>query len=156
MIGIIQKYRGIIVDFVGDGILLFFEPLDETLADCVQRSLKCAYEMQNEMNLFNIETKQSGLPEFEIGIGVNAGIVVVGNIGTESRVKYGIVGSQVNLTQRIQDQAKGGEIVISESIFKEFNQDLGISKSFTAKLKGVKTPVTLHVLKPDNIADKLQ
>lgn len=151
MIDVIQKNRGIIVDFVGDGILLFFEPLNETLSDCVQRSLKCAYEMQNKMALFNLETKQSGLPEFEIGIGVNAGIVVVGNIGTETRAKYGIVGSEVNLTQRIQDQAKDGEIVISDGISKLVGKTLNITNSFTKKLKGVKNPVTLHVINDSNI-----
>jgi class 3 adenylate cyclase len=146
MIDVIQKRRGIIVDFVGDGILLFFEPINETLSECIQRSLQCANELQNEMGIFNAQMKESNLPEFEIGIGLNCGAVVVGNIGTETRAKYGIVGSEVNLTQRIQDQAKGGEIVISESISNNVDFALEYSKSFTKKLKGVRSAVTLHVL----------
>ena len=136
-----------IVDFVGDGILLFFEPINETLSECIQRSLQCANEMQNEMGILNAQMKESHLPEFEIGIGLNCGAVVVGNIGTETRAKYGIVGSEVNLTQRIQDQAKGGEIVFSESISNNVDFSLEYSKSFTKKLKGVRSAVTLHVLK---------
>ena len=147
MINVIQKHRGIIVDFVGDGILLFFEPINETLSECIQRSVKCAHEMQEEMHVFNQETKESGLPEFQIGIGLNCGVVVVGNIGTETRAKYGIVGSEVNLTQRIQDQAKGGEIVISDSMLNISDSELDISNSFTKKLKGVRSAATLHVLK---------
>jgi class 3 adenylate cyclase len=53
---------------------------------------------------------------FRIGIGVNAGDVVVGNMGSQSRAKYGIVGASVYITQRIQSIANGSEVVISESV----------------------------------------
>ena len=70
-----------------------------------------------------------------MGVGLNAGEVIVGNIGSETRAKYGIVGSAVNITQRIQSTAKGGDLVISESVYQYLFNDLIIKSSFNASLK---------------------
>ena len=112
MITIIQKHRGIIVDFLGDAMLAFFDPLDGAIAPAVRHAVGCALEMQQAMRTVNARTRENGLPSLQMGIGVNSGEVVVGNIGSESRAKYGIVGAPVNLTQRIQAVAKGGEVLI--------------------------------------------
>ncbi len=91
---------------------------------------------------------KEGLPELEMGIGLNAGQVVVGNIGSETRAKYGIVGSAVNLTQRIQEVAGGGEVVISDSIYHYASRYLHMRKSFEVQLKGLREKIRLHV--PDS------
>jgi class 3 adenylate cyclase len=81
-----------------------------------------------------------------MGIGINAGEVVVGNIGTEYRAKYGIVGTPVNLTERIQSQAGGGEVVVSDAVREPLGAELIIRRSFSARLKGIQEEVHLHVL----------
>ena len=81
-----------------------------------------------------------------MGIGVNAGEVVVGNIGSESRAKYGIVGSPVNITQRIQSTAKGGDVVISDSVYRYMHKDLKIKTSFSASLEGLQEKINLYVV----------
>ncbi|MEW5908638.1 MAG: adenylate/guanylate cyclase domain-containing protein, partial [Thermodesulfobacteriota bacterium] len=96
--------------------------------------------------MVNREIIKKVLPEVRIGIGLNSGQVVVGNIGSEERAKYGIVGSAVNITSRIQSQAKGGEVVLSDSLYRHVADTLKIKRSFHAALKGVETEVTLHVL----------
>jgi len=146
MIEVIKKHKGIIVDFFGDGVLAFFDPLDGPIEPTVHRAIRCAIEMQNEMEAFNAEMKKEGLPELEMGIGLNSGQVVVGNIGSEARAKYGIVGSAVNLTQRIQEVAKGGEVVISNSIYRYSHEYLNIRESFDVQLRGVHAPVNLYVI----------
>lgn len=146
MIKIIQKYRGIIVDFVGDAILVFFDPMNGSLKSTVINSIQCAFIMQNEMHMFNQKMKKEGLPEFDIGIGINAGHVVVGNIGSEARAKYGIVGSAVNLIQRIQEKAKSKEVVISDTVYNQVTEDVVLKKSFQAYLKGLNTPMSLYVI----------
>jgi class 3 adenylate cyclase len=80
-----------------------------------------------------------------MGIGLNAGQVVVGNIGSEARAKYGIVGSAVNLTQRIQEAAKGGEVVISDSVYQYARSYLDIRRSFGVRFKGVQETMKLHI-----------
>jgi len=146
MIEVIEKYQGIIVDFFGDGVLVFFDPLDDPVEPTVYRAVQCALEMQNEMKAFNTEMMKENLPKLEMGIGLNAGEVVVGNIGSETRAKYGIVGSPVNITQRIQSTAKGGDVVISESVYHYVHKDLMIKRSFRVQLKGVQEQVKLYVV----------
>jgi class 3 adenylate cyclase len=102
--------------------------------------------MQKEMQLFNSEMKNKNLPELAMGIGVNTGPVIVGNIGSKTRAKYGIVGSAVNITSRIQAKAKGDEIVISDFVHKHVKDSITIQRSFEADLKGVDTTLILHVI----------
>jgi class 3 adenylate cyclase len=146
MVEVIKERKGIIVDFFGDGVFAFFDPLDGPVEPAIQRAIQCAMEMQHEMESFNREMAKQGLPELEMGIGLNAGQVVVGNIGSEARAKYGIVGSEVNLTHRIQGVAKGGEVVISSSIYGYSEEHLHIKRSFDVKLKGFQHPFNLYVI----------
>ena len=81
-----------------------------------------------------------------MGIGLHAGEVVVGNIGSESRAKYGIVGSAVNLTHRIQGQAQGGEVVVSEAVRRCVEPFLTVQREFRTRLKGIQEPVSLYVV----------
>ena len=83
-----------------------------------------------------------------MGIGVNAGEVVVGNIGSESRAKYGIVGSPVNLTQRIQSMAEAGEVIISELVYRYMEAEVTVIRRFGIHLKGVQGETTLYAVKP--------
>jgi adenylate cyclase len=144
MIEVIQAHRGIIVDFLGDAILAFFDPLDGPLEPVVQRAISSALNLQEVMEAENRARPE--YPALHMGVGLHAGEVVVGNIGSESRAKYGIIGSSVNLTHRIQGQAQGGEVVISEMAFQHCEGGVAVSRSFEAKLKGIAHPVTLHVV----------
>jgi class 3 adenylate cyclase/HAMP domain-containing protein len=143
MIEVIQKHRGIIVDFFGDSILAFFDPLENPVETATRQSVRCGLDMQESMKRFNVEMEAEGLSEFQMGIGINVGDAVVGNIGSEVRAKYGIVGPAVNITNRIQAESKGGQILVSESVYRYLKLELGIKSSFDVLLKGVKEKVTL-------------
>jgi len=90
-------------------------------------------------------TKQ--LPPIHMGIGLHAGEVVAGHIGSESRAKYGIIGSAVNLAHRIQGQARGGEVVISAAVYQMVQAEVNITRKFEVRLKGIQEPVALYVIK---------
>jgi adenylate cyclase len=143
MIEAIQKHRGIIVDFFGDSVLVFFDSLEGPVEKAIRQSVRCGFDMQERMKQFNLRMRAKDLPELQMGIGVNAGEVVVGNIGSEQRAKYGIVGSAVNLTSRIQARARGGQILLSESVYRYLNQELRVKSTFHVALKGVKEKVSL-------------
>lgn len=147
----IQKQKGIIVDFLGDGLLAFFDPLDGPVLPALRSSVRCALEIQTAVKTLNRELAAQSLPEVSVGVGVNAGEVVVGNIGSEYRAKYGIVGSPVNMTERIQSAAEGGEVVVSETVYTPLSEELHIQRSFKAKLKGLDTETTLFLV--EGIAD---
>ena len=146
LIEVIQKHKGIIVDFLGDGVLVFFDPFENPVGPVISQAVHCAIEIQERMVVFNAEIRKEGLPEFHTGIGVNAGEVVVGNIGSLTRAKYGIVGSPVNITQRIQSMAKGGNVVISESVYHYLEEDLRIKQSFRVTLKSIPEKINLYVV----------
>jgi adenylate cyclase len=144
MIEVIRQHRGIIVDFLGDAILVFFDPLGRSLKPTAHQAVHCAWRMQKAMAAGNVMLPHA--PPLFMGIGLHAGKVVVGNIGSESRAKYGIIGSAVNLTHRIQGQARRGEVVISAPVFHQVEDIVKVSRTFKAELKGIAQPVTLYVV----------
>ncbi len=144
MVEVIQRHRGIIVDFLGDAILAFFDPLDGPLAPCAQQAARCALEMQAAAAAENAAEPQA--PQLQIGIGLHAGEVVVGNIGSESRAKYGIIGAAVNLTHRIQGEAQGGEVMVSAAVYRWLGEEMKIKRSLETRLKGIHDPVTLYAI----------
>jgi len=146
MIKIIQEHNGIIVDFFGDAILVFFEPLYGSISDTSLCCIQCASRMQFEMAAFNKKMQREKLPVLGMGIGINAGPVIVGNIGSDTRAKYGVVGSAVNITSRIQAKAEKQEIIVSESVYHYTKDQIQIKKTFSAELKGVEAPMTLRII----------
>lgn len=149
IIPLIQEHRGIIVDFIGDAILAFFEPVDQSIEATAHRCVQCAFDMQAAMDRLNRELVDIALPVLRMGIGVHSGPVVVGNIGSQARKKYGIVGASVNITQRIQGEAGVGETVVSEPVIDRVRSRVSVVRSFSATLKGVSTQVKLYVVHSD-------
>jgi class 3 adenylate cyclase len=144
MIDVLQQHRGIIVDFLGDAILAFFDPWHGPLTPVVRRGVRCALSMEAAVADQNLS--EFKLHKLQIGIGLHVGEVVVGNIGSETRAKYGIVGAAVNLTHRIQAQAREGEVVISEAAYRQISDEIVIKRSFHTKLKGIQNPINLYVV----------
>jgi adenylate cyclase len=143
MADVITQHQGIIDEFMGDGILVLFGA-PTAREDDITRAIACAVDMQLAMQPVNQKMKELGLPKLEMGIGINTGEVVVGNIGSEKRTKYGIVGSQVNLTYRIESYTIGGQIFISESTFKQADPIIKIIGEMEVQPKGVQQPITIY------------
>ncbi len=148
MIPLLQRHHGIIVDFVGDGILAFFEPADESLARATERCLQCAFEMHTAVGGLNRKMSMRNLPALQMGIGINCGPVVVGNIGSQTRKKYGIVGAVVNITQRIQAEAGAGEVVVSRSVYEMVENRVRVIRRIVTPLKGIASRVRLYAIVP--------
>jgi adenylate cyclase len=103
------------------------------------RAVACAVEMQLAMTSVNDRNRQGGYPEVALGIGINTGEVVMGNIGSKKRIKYAVVGRAVNLTARIESYTVGGQIYISESTLSECGDLLRIDSCHEVMPKGLKT-----------------
>lgn len=143
MANVITNYQGTIDEFMGDGILVIFGA-PTVREDDAARAVACACAMQLKMEEVNQKMRELDFPQLEMGIGINTGIVVVGNIGSEKRTKYGIVGSQVNLTYRIESYTTGGQILISEQTLKDAGSSIEISGRRQVQPKGVKQPITIY------------
>jgi class 3 adenylate cyclase len=142
MTDVITRYKGIIVEFIGDAILAAF---GATVArpDDAERAIACALSMQLAMEQVNRTLGNEGLPILEMGIGIHTGDVVVGNIGSTQRAKYGVVGSHVNLAGRVESFTTGGQILISESTARPVLDELEVGQRFTIQAKGFREPLTL-------------
>ncbi len=140
MTDVVFKHGGTIDEFIGDSILALFGA-PETRPDDARRAVACAVEMQLVMTSVNERLRSSGLPEVEMGIAINTGEVVVGNIGSERRSKYGVVGSAINLTARIESRSVGGQILVSEDTLREAGPGVLTGPSVEVRAKGVSRPV---------------
>jgi hypothetical protein len=143
MVDILTRYRGTIDEFQGDGILAFFgAPLEAE--DDPERAVACAIEMQAALVEINAEQRRRGLPELNMGIGINTGEVIVGNIGSETRTKYGAVGSTINEAYRIESYTVGGQILISPSVYRRVQDLVRIQSVEEVNFKGLRNAVKLY------------
>ena len=150
MSNVITKYGGTIIEFLGDGIFTIFgAPKD--LPDHPQAAVKCAVEMQRAMKEVNEWNEQNGFPKLEMGIGINTGEVVVGNIGSEKAMKYGCMGSAVNITGRLESLTIGGQIFITENTAKLITEELAIASEGCFLPKG--SPEELRYFEIRGIGD---
>lgn len=143
MVDIIVRYRGTVNEIEGDGILTFFgAPLASH--DDIERAIACAVAMQKAMEEVNADQRRRHLPELRMGISINQGEVVVGNIGSEKRAKYGAIGSAINTAYRIESCTVGGQILISPGVYEKVKTIVRIRGALEARFKGIDHPVTLY------------
>ena len=143
MIEILVGYRAVIDEILGDGILAFFGA-PEPLEDHPRRAVACALAMQEAMGDLNRLNQADGLPHLEMGIAVNTGTVVVGNIGSERRSKYSVVGSEVNFASRIESFALGGQVLISATTYERVKELVEVGDLLQAEMKGIPGKATLY------------
>lgn len=143
MVAVIQRHRGTIDEIQGDGILAFFgAPL--SAPDDAVRAVACAIEMQLALRTLDEERRRSARPELSMGIGINTGEVVVGNIGSERRTKYGVVGTPINTAYRIESQTVGGQVLVSQDTYERVKAVARVRHAMVVELKGLEQPLTLH------------
>jgi adenylate cyclase len=107
------------------------------MPDAAQRAVRCALEMQKAMRGVNEHNFQMGWPEIEMGIGIHTGEVVVGNIGSTKRSKYGVVGRTVNLTARIESFTVGGQVLVSPTLINATGRGLILGDEVKVHAKGM-------------------
>ena len=145
MADLIVAHQGTIDEFIGDAILAIFGA-PERRPDDAARACACATAMQIAMNEVNAFNRKEGLPDVEMGIAVNTGEVIVGNIGSQTRAKYGVVGSHVNLAGRIEGFTVGGQVLVSASTVAQSGPLLELGQRVTFQAKGFKDPVDVYDL----------
>ena len=109
--------------------------------------MRCAWAMQRAMAGFNAESQAQGLPPLVMGIAVHSGRVVAGNIGSQDRMKYGVVGPAVNLAGRIESLTVGPQILLSEATLDRVRDLVSVGPGSQVDVKGVPEPVTVYALR---------
>lgn len=135
MSNIIFKFEGTLDKFMGDAIMAIYgAPID--MPDHAERAVMTALAMSEKMKELQAKWRAEGKREVSIGIGINTGEVVVGNIGSMERMEYTAIGDNVNLTQRLESVAEKGQILISASTYERVKHKVHAVMLDPIKVKG--------------------
>lgn len=149
MTDIVQKHSGTIDKYMGDAVMAFWNaPLN--VKNHAFKACEAALEMLEALGILNQELKKDNLPTIDIGIGLNTDNVTVGNMGSDQRFDYTIMGDGVNLGSRLEGQCKtyGVNIIISESTLNEILEVQNVSAMYldTVAVKGKSNAVKIYSL----------
>jgi class 3 adenylate cyclase len=148
MVDLIIARGGIVDKYIGDAIMAFFgAPVKHE--DDALRSVMAGLEMDAALAGFNARQKAAGKPEWQIGVGINFGEVTVGNIGTDKKMDYTVIGDMVNLASRLEGLTKQyhQRVIISESLHEKVKDSLPCRLLDSVAVKGKKLGVKIYSAK---------
>ncbi len=145
MTEIIVRWGGSIDKFMGDAIMVLFgapEALDEDITSAIA----CAIEMQIAMDEINAENQRHGMALWYMGIGINTGEVVAGQLGSVLHSEYTVIGEQVNLASRIEAHSLRGQILLSEATWQQAQGFIETGDVNEVNVKGKRGAVRMYEL----------
>ncbi len=147
MVDIVFKHEGTLDKFIGDAIMVVFGA-PKPHADDAIRAVRTALEMREKLAELNAKWQQQHKKSFEIGIGINSGEVIAGNIGDIRRMEYTVIGDNVNLASRIESLTKdtGAPIIISRSTYQLVKDQVDARELQSMNVKGKSEPVQIYEL----------
>ena len=145
MVDVVFRHDGTLDKFVGDALIVVFnDPFEQT--DAEKRAVACAAEMQTEIAAFNREQAAAGKRTLGVGVGVHCGPVVAGNVGSEFRMDYTVIGDTVNFASRLQGKAPAGAVYVSGAVKDKTAADFSYKSAGKMEFKGYKDPAEVFEL----------
>ena len=145
MVAIVFRNKGTVDKFVGDMVMaLFAAPLDDP--DHAEHGVRTAIEMVRELGDLNKAWAARGMPQLDIGIGVNSGEMIAGNIGSSSIMSYTVIGDNVNLGSRLESLNKDfhTRIIISDATRERLRTDYALRPLGDVTVKGKSRAVSIY------------
>ena len=142
---IILRHGGTIDKFMGDAIMALFGA-PEPMENDVESALRCAIEMQGAMADINAVNAALGMAPLYMGIGINTGEVVLGNLGSRHHSEYTVIGDEVNLASRVEAHSLRGQILMSEKIYSKARDLVDVGTVNEVYVKGKKSAIRLYEL----------
>jgi len=144
--GIVFKFEGTLEQYIGDALLAVWGAPYQHPNDA-QRAVQAAVAMQKAVSKLNQRWAKRWNFNIQIHIGINTGVVAAGNIGSEQLFQYGTIGNTTNISSRICDVARGGEILISQSTLNELAEpSVPLQELNPVQVKGIRDPIQLYRL----------
>jgi len=145
MVDIVFEYGGTLDKFMGDAIMAVWgAPLQR--ADDADRAMNAAVEMMAALKELNTQWSAMGRPPIEVGIGINYGEVFAGNIGSNRRLEYTVIGDPVNVAHRLCSQASPGQILVTEPFYAKLKNPPDAEK-LDLRVRGKKDEVPTYRVK---------
>lgn len=158
MTDIIFQYEGTLDKYMGDAIMAIYgAPLPQQ--DHARRACLTALEMMDELRMIQIKWGKDGYPHLDIGIGINSGLMVVGNMGSERRFDYTVMGDSVNLGSRLEGLNKiyGTNVIIGDETYERVKSSAACREIDLVRVKGKAQPVKIYELMAmDGASDEIQ
>jgi adenylate cyclase len=146
MVEIVFENSGTLDKFMGDAIMaLWGAPIAHE--DDADRAMACALDQLAALEKLNAKWQEQGRPELGIGIGINFGEVFAGNIGSDRRLEYTVIGDAVNTASRLCSIAGANEILISEPFFRELKRPPSVESLEPIQVKGKSKKVPVYRVK---------
>ena len=142
------RHNGILDKYTGDGLLAFFEPFGSQEA-AARNAVAAAREMQSAFKALQRDSADPALAELGLGVGINAGRVIVGNIGSEEFMDYTVIGDAVNVAARLQAMAEAGQILVTDTIYDLTRGQLSVESVSPLSLRGRQEQVRVYRLSCD-------
>ena len=143
MCAIIFQYGGYVDKFIGDCVMAVFSAPYQTPDDAAN-AVRAAVAQQKKILELAEKWKALGKREFTVGMGINTGDVVMGNLGASSRMNYTVIGDNVNLAARLYNVAKAGEIIISDYTYQEVKDFVVADEMEPVMVKGKRDPIRIY------------
>jgi adenylate cyclase len=143
MIDLTVKHDGTINKFLGDAVMAIFGAPTAYPDHCL-RAIKTALAMQEEIAKLSARRKADGKEPITIGIGISAGEAVAGTVGTENQMEYTVIGDKVNLAARLESNAKPGQILVSETTYRQVADRVHARCLGVMNVKGKEEQVTVY------------
>ncbi len=149
----IFAYGGTLDKFIGDAVMAFFgAPIPQE--DHAARAVEAGLAMHRLVKQWNAEREREGLPAVMIRVGINSGPAVVGNVGTEKRVDYTVLGTSVNIASRIESGvAKPGDLVISQNTYDRLQGQFKTKSLGEFPLKGLQQKMPVYSVFENDVRD---
>jgi adenylate cyclase len=147
MTEIVLQYHGTLDKYMGDALMAIYgAPIDQE--DHATRACSTALDMINRLRQLRPKWQEQGRPFMDIGIGINSGLMTVGNMGSEKRFDFTVMGDNVNLGSRLEGINKqyGTNIIISEYTYQNVNEKFIVRELDLVKVKGKEAPVRIYEL----------
>jgi class 3 adenylate cyclase len=146
MVEIVFSCNGMLDKFVGDQLMAVFGHMSAD-AEGAKNGVLAALKMQQATEALMQKRAADNLPTFQIGIGINTGSAIIGNVGSENRMDYTVIGDTVNAASRLEEQAKAGEIIIGEQTYKHMPEKIQVKNRIELPVKNRLQPVACYTIK---------
>ena len=141
----VQKHGGMVDKYIGDAMMAIFNaPIDQEYHE--NKAIDCAVDIQRNMESLNIELADRGIPAVAIGIGINTGYAVVGNMGSESRFDYTAIGDAVNIGARLESGTKEAGVDVLIGYNTAIKSDYELTLLEPLQVKGKEKPLDVYTL----------